>query len=162
MNGFEERVYIDRAPTDVWRVLADLAGVADWAPFVTRSRLTTNGDLGVGSRRVLRHHLGFTLHEAVTEWTEGTGFSYTVFGAPYPLEAFRETWRVEPTATGTTVTTRMTYRLRLGPLSALADRILVRHLIRRALRLGHRGLKRHLESSFDAAGADVAAGDGAG
>ncbi|MDO8147715.1 MULTISPECIES: SRPBCC domain-containing protein [unclassified Isoptericola] len=39
-------VEIDRAPADVWSVLADTARYPDWNPFITR----LSGDLEVGSR----------------------------------------------------------------------------------------------------------------
>jgi len=150
MGGFAEQVTIERPPHEVWSVLADFGNVEAWAPFVVRSYVTTNGDLGVGSRRILEHRLGFLLDEAVTEWDEGSSFSYAVFGAPFPLMQFQESWSIEPTPSGATLTTRMSYGVRFGPVGALIDWLVIRHLLRRAIKKGHRGLKRHVEATRQA------------
>jgi hypothetical protein len=142
---FTEQVRIARSAGDVWTVLSDFGNVADWAPFVVRSFRTTDGDLGVGSRRFLRHRWGFTLDEAVTRWEEDRCFSYRVFGAPYPLRELHEVWSISPNGRGVVLTTQMTYEVHLGALGRLVDRLVVRRLLRRAIRIGHRGLKEHIE-----------------
>jgi hypothetical protein len=45
-----ERVVVDRAPEDVWRVLADLSTHLEWRPALVEFRQISEGPLGVGSR----------------------------------------------------------------------------------------------------------------
>jgi hypothetical protein len=57
----------------------------------------------------------------------------------------RESWTVEPDKASCTVSTRVEYDMKLGPLGALLDWILVRFIVRREMRSGVRGLKAYLE-----------------
>lgn len=140
-----ERVAIERRRDDVWEVLADFANVAEWAPFLTQSRVITEGDVGIGSRRLIRHRWGFRLYETVNEWEEGEHMAYAVRGAPYPIEGLRESWRIAGNGNGTVVTTRVGYRVRLGSAGALLDRIVIRPMMRRTMRHGLEALKGRLE-----------------
>jgi hypothetical protein len=150
MRKLEERIEISVEPEDVWEVLRDYVGVSKWAPSVRRSRSLGGPATGVGSYRVMRHAWGFKLEESVIEWTEGQGYEFAVIKVPFPMKEVREAWGVQHSDNSSTVTTTVQYRMRLGAAGALADRLLVRRLVRREMRIGLEGLKRYVETEAPA------------
>jgi ligand-binding SRPBCC domain-containing protein len=145
MRILSERVYIQAPAGAVWAVLADFGGVADWAPYMKKSHLIGDIKRGVGTRRGMRHAWGFRFEEAVTEWTEGSGFCFDVFQAPFPMKDVRETWVTASDNGLSTVRTRVSYDMRLGLIGRLLDWLLVRFIVTREMRAGLRGLKQYLE-----------------
>lgn len=142
----EERIEISSSPDAVWQVLRNFGSAALWAPGVVTS--LSNGDrtAETGARRVLRHLWGFQLEEVVTAWDEGRGYSFIVVKAPFPLRNVRETWAIDTGSRDARVSTAVEYEMGLGPIGNITDRVLMRHLIRREMRLGLAGLKRYVES----------------
>ena len=146
MRILSERVYIHAPEKAVWHVLADFGNVADWAPYMRESRLIGDIERGVGVRRWMRHAWGFRFEETVTEWNEGIGYCFDVLRAPYPMKDVRETWVAADDNGVTTLRTRVTYDMHLGPLCRFLDWLLVRFVVKREMRAGLGGLKRYLES----------------
>jgi len=146
MRKLEQRIDIQASEGAVWVVLNDFSGVAQWAPYLRHSRLVGGRHSGVGSYRVMRHYWGFRLEEEVVEWTDGTGYTFDVVVVPFPMKDVRETWALEPGNPHVTVTTSVEYDMRIGMLGSILDRVLVRHLIRREMREGLKGLRRYVES----------------
>lgn len=146
MRELSEQVAINAPPQAVWDVLADFGGVADWAPYMRTSHLIGERESGVGTRRGMRHAWGFQFEEAVTEWNEGDGFSFDVFRAPYPMCNVKESWIARRDNGLSTVATRVTYEMHLGPLGRFVDWFLVRFIVQREMRAGLRGLKHYLEN----------------
>lgn len=145
MRTLSESVDID-APLDlVWQVLADFGGVATWAPYMKVSHLVGEQGQGVGTRRAMRHELGFRFEERVTEWHEGEGFSFDVLRAPWPMDNVHESWVVSDRDGVTRVTTCVEYGMKIGAAGSLLDWSLVRFIVRREMRAGLRGLKSHVE-----------------
>ena len=146
MRILSEQVVIEAPHADVWAVLADFGGVAAWAPYMRNSHLIGEQAVGVGTRRGMRHAWGFLFEEAVTGWVEGKGYSFDVFRAPYPMKNVKESWEAVPGSDVSTVITRVTYEMHLGPLGRLLDWALVRFIVRREMRAGLDGLKHHVEN----------------
>jgi hypothetical protein len=146
MRRLTEQVDIHASDESVWGVLNDFGGVAKWAPFLRHAALVGDLERGVGSYRVMRHYWGFRLEESVVEWTDHVGYTFDVVVVPYPMHEVRESWSVTGGNPHVTVTSSVDYRMRLGALGAALDWLLVRHLIRREMRAGLKGLRRHLES----------------
>ena len=116
------------------------------SPSCAHAALVGDLERGVGSYRVLRHYWGFRLEESVVEWTDHVGYMFDVVVVPYPLHEVRESWSLTGGNPHVTVTSSVDYRMRLGALGAALDWLLMRHLIRREMRVGLKGLRRHLES----------------
>jgi len=146
MRRLTEQIDIHATEESVWGVLNDFGGVAKWAPFLRHAALVGDLERGVGSYRVLRHYWGFRLEESVVEWTDHVGYMFDVVVVPYPLHEVRESWSLTGGNPHVTVTSSVDYRMRLGALGAALDWLLMRHLIRREMRVGLKGLRRHLES----------------
>ena len=51
MHTFLEQITIHAPKVAVWKVLADIGGIAEWNPGVVQSRTTTFGSIGLGSGR---------------------------------------------------------------------------------------------------------------
>jgi len=141
-----EQIDIEATDENVWGVLNDFGGVAKWAPFVRHSALVGDLERGVGSYRVMRHYWGFRLEESVVEWTDHLGYTFDVVVAPYPMHDVRESWALTVGNPHVTVTSSVTYGMLVGWLGTVLDWLLVRHLIRREMRAGLRGLRRFVES----------------
>jgi hypothetical protein len=94
----------------------------------------------------MRHAWGFRFEESVTEWNEGGGYSFDVFRAPFPMKDVKESWIAARHNGLSTVSTRVTYTMHLGPIGKLLDWMLVQFIVKREMRAGLRGLKHYLES----------------
>jgi ligand-binding SRPBCC domain-containing protein len=154
MRVLSEQVEIAAPPDLVWQALADFGDVAAWAPYMRISHLVGDQERGVGTRRAMQHELGFRFEERVTAWTEGEGFAFDVLRAPWPMDAVRESWRIAAHGSGTRVTTRVEYGMKVGAAGALLDWSLVRFIVSREMRSGLRGLKEYLERRAAATSAD--------
>ena len=145
MRVLTEQVEINAPSHVVWEALADFGGVSDWAPYMKHSHLIGDTKTGVGTLRGMRHAWGFRFEEAITEWNEGDGYSFDVFRAPYPMKDVHESWVTGRENGYATVTTEVNYGMKLGPVGAFLDWLLVRFIVKREMRVGLRGLKHHLE-----------------
>ena len=146
MRKLTEKIEIKATDEAVWGVLNDFGGVAKWAPFLRHAALVGELERGVGSYRVMRHYWGFRLEESVAEWTDHAGYTFNVVVVPYPMFDVRESWSLNGGNPHATVTSKVQYGMRLGVLGAALDWVLVRHLIRREMRAGLKGLRKYVES----------------
>ena len=153
MRVLTEQTSIQAQDEELWSVMADFGGVYKWAPYMHKSALVGCQMTGVGTCRFLRHVWGFILEEVVTEWTEGKGFSFDVYRAPYPMKNVHESWIAGRENGHATVLTRVNYEMRLGLLGRLLDWILVRHVVQREMRTGLLGLKEYVEKEAEKTGA---------
>jgi hypothetical protein len=142
----EDHIEIDAPPAVVWGILSDFSGVATWAPYLRSSSPVGDIESGVGAYRVMRHFWGFRLEESVVRWEDGAGYDFDVVRVPFPIRDVRESWRVSEENGALTVTTRVEYDTHLGPLGTAIDAVIVRHLVKREMREGLRGLKRYAET----------------
>lgn len=143
----EDRIEIDAPPGVVWGVLSNFSGVAEWAPYLRSSSPVGDVEAGVGAYRVMRHFWGFRLEETVVEWDEGTGYAFDVVKVPYPIRNARESWHISAHDGRLHVSTRVEYDTYLGMVGQALDAALVSHLVRREMREGLKGLKRHAETA---------------
>jgi len=146
MRALTEQIGIKATPHAVWEVLEDFGGVSEWAPYMRKSYLIGDQKSGVGTSRFMRHAWGFGIEELVTEWTDECGFSFDVHRAPFPMKDVKETWVTGQDNGLSTVTTRVSYGMRLGFLGSLVDWLLVRYVVRREMRAGLLGLKKYVEN----------------
>ena len=146
MRELQEKIDIEATADAVWGVLNDFGGVAKWAPYLRRASLVGDLEWGVGSYRVMRHYWGFRLEESVVAWTDHVGYTFNVVVVPYPMFDVRESWSLNGGNPHATVSSKVQYGMRLGVLGAALDWFLVRHLIRREMRAGLKGLRKYVES----------------
>lgn len=147
MGEVSREILIDTPAERVWALLADLEGVAAWAPNIARCRLLSAIRRGVGATRRVRHVTGITLEEEVVAWNAPHAYTYAIRGRLGPLSRVRETWTVQPAATSCVASACITYDVRLGVFGGVLDRLVIRLLLQRQMCLGLTGLKRAAESS---------------
>jgi carbon monoxide dehydrogenase subunit G len=106
------------APVEmVWELLADFAGISSWASNVSQSSLLTSTAPGLGAVR--RVQVGrAALRETVVRWQPGRALAYDIAGLPAVVTSARNTWVLEPSGTGTSVTLTGDVETRGGPLVA--------------------------------------------
>lgn len=94
-------------PADaVWTVLSDLGSLAEWAPGIDRATVTSGAGTNVGAvREVTTTQFGVIEHH-VTEWAEGSGFSYvTADSGPFARTLTRyDVTALEPGSSKVSVT----------------------------------------------------------
>ncbi|TDB74588.1 SRPBCC family protein [Micromonospora sp. KC721] len=95
----EEDALIDADPDDVWRRVADPRAMSRWSPQVLRTRVTTQGPVGVGTRMRNLNRGGlllWTTHAQVVRFDPGVEFAIKI-------RENRTVWsyRVEPVSSGT-------------------------------------------------------------
>lgn len=143
MVEIAERTKIACPPVDVWAALADFDAIAQWAPNVDHSCLTTDIRTGVGSER--RVQVGRnSLLERVTEWEPGVRLSYAITGLPPVVRSAVNTWSLDGDDSATTVT--LLNRVDTGPRppQQLVARVFGRVMAKASVQmLG--GLKTYLE-----------------
>jgi carbon monoxide dehydrogenase subunit G len=106
------------APVEVvWDLLARFADISSWAGNVSQSSLLTSTAPGLGAVR--RVQVGrAALRETVVRWEPGRALAYDIAGLPAIVTSARNTWTLEPSATGTAVTLTGEVETRGGPLVA--------------------------------------------
>jgi len=152
MRQIKEGIEIAASLDKVWAALENFGDVSSWAPYMRSSALIGTQKTGVGTRRRLRHAWGFRLEETVTGWIDGSGFSFDVNRAPWPMKAVREAWVIEQERNRTIIGTSVEYDMHLGTVGLLLDRFLVKYIVRREMRAGLRGLKDYLERDASSCG----------
>ncbi len=81
----------------------------------------------------------------VTEWDEGSGLSFALVRAPFPMKNARENMHIEQRGSMVRIHSKVTYGMQLGLLGAWLDRLLVSRLVSRDMRNSLAGLKELLE-----------------
>ena len=148
MRKLEYRIVIETSKQNVWDVMADFGCAAPWAPGMRQSSLKGEKKTGVGTRRVLQHVWGFRIEEIITEWVDGSGYSFKLTKAPFPMRDVHETWILRSDDIQALLTITVSYGMRLGLVGVLLDTVLVRFLVAREIRLGICGLKHYVEQKF--------------
>lgn len=67
----EEHIQVDVPPAEAFRFIADFSNLADWDPSFERSVRLDDGELGEGSRFLVRSVTGFELTYEITTFDPG-------------------------------------------------------------------------------------------
>lgn len=111
---------LDLPPAVAWSKLRDLSLAPHYVPGLTGCQFHPGAREGLGaSRRVLQQN-GQWLDESVVEWQDGAGFVLLLHrgerGAPFPFRQASFRYAMQAEASGTRITTSMSYSLRGGRL----------------------------------------------
>ncbi len=102
MYKVESHIIIDAPAEEVWRVLADFGEVHQWAPSVTNSYSTSERNGGLDASRHCEIQGFGSVEENITEWNEGSDFTYFATGVG-PISEGHSTWSVEAVGNKTRV-----------------------------------------------------------
>jgi len=149
-------IYIDAAPDQVWRALADFGNIARYNPGVPQSYVTSDQAEGVGATRHCDLAMaGASLEERIIDWQEGQSYTVEIYDGEKlpPVHHIHVTLSMEPDGEGTRAMTHMTYQLKFGPLGALLDRWMVRKNMSQGMEGLLAGLKHYCETGETVASA---------
>ena len=137
------------APIDaVWAALADFGSISAWAPNVDHSSLMSDQEVGLGAvRRIQAGRM--TVVERVVQWDDGTALGYRIEGLPPAIKRLTNTWRLQPSGTGTEAS--ITTDVDVGPRPP--QQLVARGIAKRLGGVSDQmlaGLKHHLASQGSA------------
>ena len=145
MHKVSAEIVVDAPAEKVWEVLADFGGIHKWAPAITNSYSTSKYN---GGPEASRHCdiAGFgSVEEDITDWIEGSEFKYraTAIG---PIGESTSRWSVTPVGGKSRVYGDLEFNVRFGPIGALMYALMMRRLLKKAMRNTVAGLKHHVET----------------
>lgn len=105
MVEIREAIDIDAPRDEVWKRLADLDGIQDWAAPITKAEC--EGEPGQGAVRRCEFADGGSIEEKITDWAEGEGLAYDIASENPLFDGARSAWHIDETETGTRVTYEM-------------------------------------------------------
>jgi carbon monoxide dehydrogenase subunit G len=138
MGTQRARASISLPIDDCWQKLRDFERAKYYVPGVADAVIETDQREGVGARRRIVQISGATMHETITSWDEGTGFTIRLHkgdGAPTPMReaSFRYELAATATATGCEIHVAIHYELMGGAIARLLDRLVVGKIIRKTI-----------------------------
>ena len=161
MGMFTKQTRIDASRKEVWEVLADLGSIEKWNPGVTASHATSSEPGGEGATRHcdIAGPGGKTAHleERAFDWRPEEGFKIDVYESSLPLKRNIVTFSLEDSGAGTIVRVTPEYQLKLGPIGALMDKLMVRRQFEKGMDGLLAGLKHYVETGEEV-GSEVPAG----
>lgn len=132
-----------------WEKLRDLTLAKFYVPGVSACQIVTEQKEGVGTSRVVTTPQTGDMHETVTEWNEGQGFSIRLHKGEKPPTPFREAhfhYRLIPTGPQTCeIHTEMDYTPSFGVLGRILDRLLLGPMTRKSTQAVAAGLAAYYE-----------------
>lgn len=117
-----------------WQKMRDLSRAKDYVPGLSDCVVTTAAKEGVGASRIVTHEQFGAMNETVVAWDEGRGITLRLHKGEKPAFPFAEAffrYEFRPAASGCEIHTALTYRLPLGPVGQLLDRLFMRRLFQR-------------------------------
>lgn len=146
MHEYQRQVKIDAPRHRVWDVVADIGGIAAWAPSISESHVIGDQKTGLGAKRFCKHQLMGAIEEEVVAWDEGRLARLAVTkGLPPPAGNVSGTYELEDSSDGATLMS-LTIRFDMG--WGVLGRMMVPMMgliLRRDLALGLAGLKYFVE-----------------
>ena len=104
MNELSLSVVLDASAPEVWALVGDFGGLAEWHPWVPNCSLSDDGltrTIDLGSTAAVERLLPEAIHPL--------SHSYVVIDSPMPIANYRATWEAIPTPTGCRVTWSATF-----------------------------------------------------
>lgn len=125
MTVLENSIAIDATVDQVWTILSTIDALDRYDPGVKSSQIVSNIKTGVGSARKCELPKGW-FEERVTEWKPGESLAFELYACSLPVRQLNHQYAFERNGTGTIVRQRMEYALKMGPIGALMDALIVR------------------------------------
>ncbi len=150
MSTFSESIEITAATHHVWAAVSDIGSIADWNPGVVQSRLTSRGEVGLGSTRVCELGGKNYLDEEVVEFVYLKRIAFRINATNLPFASAIIRFTLTPAGSHTLLAVAPDYTLKFGLIGRLMDQLLVRRVYRKGMQDLLHGLKPHLESALSA------------
>ena len=117
-------VCVDAPISTVWAALSDLESIHVWSESIQKSYCVSEHTRGVDTIRICELGGNLTIRETVTEWEEGTSFTYIGEGIPL-IRSARNRWSVEEIGTQTLVTSSSEVEIKGGVFGRLVEPLML-------------------------------------
>jgi hypothetical protein len=138
MYSAEYEIEVELSPAEAWEKLRDLSLADQYVPGLTGLEITTEKTAGEGASRRVYQGDKLVLDETVVAWREGEGFTLRLHRGekgPVPpmTEAFFD-YGLRVSGDRVYLHNRMRYRLGLGPLGKLLQKLALGKFVAGAVR----------------------------
>ena len=149
MSNFSEQIAIDVPSEQVWAALADYGRPHDYFTQILDAHILGEQEQGIGAVRHcdLPGRGNNYIVEEITEWNEGTSFTYVVTDTNAPITDSSVTWSVEPNGSGSIVRAEIHYEPKFGAAGWLMDVAFMNRQFRSGIANGLKSLKTELEGA---------------
>lgn len=145
MVTVREQIDIRTTPQVVWNRVIAFETMPEW--FYGPRKVTVHSlNMGIGAERTVRVLTGHCYRERFVRWEPDHAFAFEVLNPPFATAEWLVTVTVNSTPNGARVEWEMRYATQMGRVGVLVGRGLLAPLLRVALRLSLRRLKRILEN----------------
>ena len=120
-------------PDRVWKLLADLEAVKRYNHTVKSVAIVGEQRDGVGARRSCELLPSGRVVERVTHWDNERALGLEIAESDWPVTFMRWVTRLAPDPKGTRITQDLEYRMKLGPIGWLLDKLVMRNKLRSTL-----------------------------
>jgi len=114
------------SPDRVWALLGDLEAVKRYNHTVKSVVIKGDQRAGVGAARVCELLPSGRVVERVTHWEKESALGLEVSESDWPIHFMRWVTHLAPDASGTRITQELEYRMKLGPLGWLLDKLVMK------------------------------------
>lgn len=115
MVEIREAIDVDAPRETVWKRLADLEGIEDWAAPIAEA--DCEGEPGPDAVRRCRFADGGEITERITDWADGEGLAYRIASENPVFDGAESVWRLADEGQGT----RVSYEMDVQPPEEAAD-----------------------------------------
>ena len=112
-------VCIEASKSETWKYLSDLEGASAWVEDLVSTKLDDPESRGVGTIRICEMKNGKKARERITDWLEGSAFTYNVIEAPM-MKAATNSWAIEAVDGKSLVTSKAVIQFKGSFLGASA------------------------------------------
>lgn len=147
MTTLEHQIRIAAPTEQVFATLANLETVAEYNPAVLTARYITSERSGVGTARECDLGKQGTVRERVTGFEHGRSISMEMYEHNWPLEFMRWTTEVKPDGAGTSVSQKLSYRMKFGLLGAVLDQMMMRRKLDSTLNEVFHAMRDYIEKA---------------
>ncbi|MCJ8340942.1 MAG: SRPBCC family protein [Pseudomonadales bacterium] len=129
-----QSVKIDSKLKDVWHIFSDMEGIVNYHPWVIRSPLLSDCNMGVGASRRCEFQDNTSVVETITEVREYEYIKMVLSETPVPMISGNVTASFQSTGGGTELTIEMDVKVGLGPLGWIIGPLIMRPIIKNRIK----------------------------
>ncbi len=142
-----KQIRINAPIEQVWDVVRDFGNINAFNPNLTNSYSTSENNEGLGATRHCDLLPMGSIEERVIDWQDGVGYTIEIFDGEKqpPYKNAQGTFHLRGDGNQTIVTFSLQYEMKLGPIGALMNRVMLRSQFDKAALNIAQGLKHYIE-----------------
>ena len=138
---------MDHDATDVWNLLDEFGAIARYNPGVESAEIVSPKATGMGAQRICHFYDGTSLKETIVRYQQGKGYSFDLSDYALPLKQATSHFDLTRIRDGRSrVTVTLEFIPKFGPLGWVMGKLMMRPMLRRALRDLTKGLDDHMRT----------------